>query len=290
MENQAKKPKRLFTGLAGSPLAKVGRPRKHADNLARQRAYDRKKARERKKQEAPATRQQAKIDAGYIPKVSPNGKQYAVIPSMPMSRGLFEEGRRGKFIYDSGASPDYVGDRSINIESAFEARQTAQWAARVVAAAKGLLIEEKADPPDRPEDTFARRVTPKGHSENDERDTVGSEGDSSAYLPCGITPRELTYLEELAARNLVVNLSPNAKYGDPEIWACPFHKLARFDNQTDAIRHLWEKHAGKVRTAAKAGASGMGTVHNPNSTRRYQKRRETEKNLTKLETPQSVKD
>jgi hypothetical protein len=276
--NPAKKSTRLFTGLAGSPLSKVGRPRIHKDALARQRAYDRRQARERKRQEAQAAREQTKTDSGYVARVSKNGQPYAHIPCQPMSRGVYEDGRKGRFVLDGDAPKDYEGEaqsRAENIANAIEARLQDQWVAKCAAVAKGLLVVPGADLG--PIDNFSRRVS-SDRPTDDETYTPAVQGDSSTYLPIGCTVTELTRLEERTARNLLVDLAPNRKYDrstntwEPEVWQCPFHKRLRFGSQAEGIEHLRLKHHGQVRTATKRGLSGDGVLHDPAAARKYRKR------------------
>jgi hypothetical protein len=231
--------------------------------------YDQKKAKEKNRQQ---TRDQI-----FITEVSPRGQQYARIPSLPMSKG--SEG----LVYDSGAAEDYEGDRSQNIADAKEALLCAQWIARCTAVARKMLKDSADEPVGRPGDNFSRRVEAGGHApDTEDRGNVASENPGT-YLPCGITASELSYLEWRAARNLAIDMTPERKYDEPEIWACPYHARARFGSIEETIAHLWTHHAGKVRKAAKNGGSGCGTVHDPRATGHYRDRLRILRNPTSAE-------
>jgi hypothetical protein len=279
-QNPVKKPTgRLFVdpsgraALAGSAFARIGRPKKYASNAARQKAHRERKAAEKREQEEQAQ--------GYILKSSPSGRPYAVIPELPMSQGKYEDGRRGGFVLNGNAKKDCKGDRFENIAGAIAGRLDSQWAALVAATARNAFVDSKQASTQ--EDNRSRRVGPKGNSlTSHESGNDVSAKDSSTYLESGITHRELTYLEEMAARNMAIDLSPADGKG-PEIWKCPFHSRDRFDSRRECVDHIWEKHGSKVRTAAKNGGSGFGAVHNPRSAERTRKRLKAE-SVTKLHT------
>jgi hypothetical protein len=248
--------------LAGSPFARIGRPKKYANNAARQKAHRERKAAEKREQEEQAQ--------GYILKSSPSGRPYAVIPELPMSQGKYEDGRRGGFVLNGNAKKDYKGDRFENIAGAIAGRLDSQWAALVEAKARNAFVDPRQASD--PVDNRSRRVGPKGNSlTSHESGNDVSAKDTSTYLESGITHRELTYLEEMAARNMAIDLSPADGRG-PEVWKCPFHSRDRFDSRLECVDHLWAKHGSKIRTAARNGGSGLGAVHNPRSAERTRKR------------------